>query len=264
MFRRRAPSQAHAQQWHVYGIDVGLKQRGTLLTRAALCELLVLRLMRFGGACRVRYPQQVATCIVSRRHFLASKSLAPYLFDEGQRLYCSQRFSDAAKCFAHAALLKHAHSHALLSTMLVKGRQDVRKDHKRAFKVASAGASMGCAHSKGALGLCYSAGYGVAGDHAKAYALGRESAAAGSCIGQHVVGVAFDYGRGVAEDKAEAVRWYRLAAAQGDAAAQFNLGNMFDCGEGVAQDEAEAVRWYRLAAAQGHLAAQFKLKLLGI
>jgi hypothetical protein len=37
MFRCRAPSQAHAQQWHVHGIDVGPKQRSTLLTRAALC-----------------------------------------------------------------------------------------------------------------------------------------------------------------------------------------------------------------------------------
>ncbi len=54
MFRCRTPSQAHAQQRHVYGIDIGLKQRSTLLARAALCELLVLRLMRFGGACHVR------------------------------------------------------------------------------------------------------------------------------------------------------------------------------------------------------------------
>jgi hypothetical protein len=35
MFRRRAPSQAHAQQWHVYDINVGLKQRSTLLAKAA-------------------------------------------------------------------------------------------------------------------------------------------------------------------------------------------------------------------------------------
>ncbi len=81
----------------MYGIDVGLKQRSALLARAALCELLVLRLMRFGGACRVRYPQQVATCVVSRRHFLVSKNQAQtlssiiimrrvgFLYDEGQR-----------------------------------------------------------------------------------------------------------------------------------------------------------------------------------
>jgi TPR repeat protein len=264
MFRCRAPSQAHAQQWHEYGIDVGLKQRSTLLARAALCELLVLKLMRFGGACRVRYPQHHATCVVSRRHFFVSKNLAPNLFDEGQRLYGRQRFGDAAKSWGQAALLQHAHSHALLSIMLIEGKQDVRKDHNRAFEVASAGASMGCAHSKGALGLCYSAGYGVTADWAKAYALGRESAAASSCIGQHVVGVAFDFGRGVAQDKAEAVRWHRLAAAQGYALAQYTFGNKFCNGEGVAQDQAEAVQWWRVAAAQGQAQAQAALNRLGL
>jgi hypothetical protein len=72
---------------------------------------------------------------------------------------------------------------------------------------------MGCAHSKGALGCCYSEGYGVAADHAKAYALGSESAAAGSCSGQHVVAAAFYYGGGVAQDYAEAVRWYPPASS---------------------------------------------------
>ena len=164
----------------MYGIDVGLKQRSTLPARAALCELLMLRLMRFGGAWRVRYPQHHTTCVVSRRHFLVSKNLAQYLFGEGQRLYGSQRCSDAAKSWGQAALLHHAHSHALLSTLMFEGRQDVSKVVKRAFELASAGAGMGCAHSKGALGRCHREGCGVAADHAKAYALGRESAAAGS------------------------------------------------------------------------------------
>ena len=117
----------------MYDIDVGLKQRSTLLARATLCQQLVLRLMLFGGACRVRYPQQVATCVVSRRHFLVSKNLAPYMFDEGQRLDGNQRFSDAAKSWGQAALSHHSHSHALLSTMLIEGKQDVPRDHKRAF-----------------------------------------------------------------------------------------------------------------------------------
>ena len=143
MFRCRSPSQAHAQQWHVHGIDVGLQQRSTLLDRAALCELLVLRLMRFGGVCRVRHPEHHATCVVSRRHFLVSKNLADGVFREGRRLYEQQRFSDAAKSWALAALLQHAASHAFLSDMLWFGRQDVPKDHKRAFNVARAGASVG-------------------------------------------------------------------------------------------------------------------------
>jgi TPR repeat protein len=240
----------------VYGIDVGLKQRSTLLARAALCELLVLRLIRFGGACRVRYPQLVATCVVSRRHFLVSKNLADGLFQRGQRLYEQQCFSDAAKSWGQAALLQHAASHAFLSNMLLYGRPDVAEDEKRGFDLAAAGAAMGCAHSKGMLGLCLVGGCGVAKDEVKGLALGRESAAAGSCFGQFVVGRCYHAGRGVAKDNAEAVRWYCLAAAQGHALAQNNLGHMFRNGLSVAQDNAEAVRLYLLAAAQGHALAQ--------
>ena len=262
MFYCRAPSQAHVQQRNVYGIDIGLKQRSTLLARAALCELLVLRLMRFGGACRVRYPQHHATCVVSRRHFLLSKNLADGLFREGQRWYEQQRFSDAAKSWGQAALLQHAASHAFLSTMLLEGRPDVPKDEKRAFELAAAGAAMGCAHSKGALGRCLAAGQGVAKDEGKGLALGRGSAAAGSCFGQFVVGRCYNAGWGVAQDYAEAVRWYRLAAAQGHAVGQSNLGTMLDKGRGVTQDRAEALRWYRLSAAQGFAGAQFNLGVM--
>ncbi len=130
-------------------------------------------------------------------------------------MYACQRFSDAAKSWERAVDLKHAHAHALLSIMLIDGKLDVPVGGKRAFELASAGAGMGCAHSKGALGRCYLGGFGVAEDHAKAVSLGRESAAAGSCMGQFVVGFCYDLGKGVAQDYAEAVRFYRPAAAQG-------------------------------------------------
>ena len=252
MFGRHAPSPSYAQQWqHVYDIDVGLKQRSTLFTRAALCELLVLRLMHFRGACGVRYPLRHAKCVVSRRHFLVSKNLADGLFQEGQRLYEQQRCSDAAKSWGQAALLQHAASHAFLSSMLFEGRQDVPKHKTRAFEVAAAGAAMGCAHSKGALSRCLVLGVGVSRSLGKGLALGRESAAAGSSFGQCVVGICYETGLGVAQDYAEAARLYGLAAAQGDAVAQNNLGAMFENGLGVARDYAEAARLYRPAAAQG-------------
>jgi TPR repeat protein len=264
MFRCRSPSRAHAQQWHVYDIDVGLKQRSTLLTRAALCELLVLRLMRFRSAGRCRHPLPRAACVVSRRHFLVSKNQADCLFREGQRLYEQQRYSDAAKSWGQAALLQHGASHAFLSDMLFDGRPGVAKDEKRALKLAAAGADMGCAHSKGALGLHFVLnpfflGGGVAQNEAIGLALGRESAAAGSCFGQFVVGMCYQSGSGVGQDYAEALRLYRLAAAQGYAVAQLNLGFMFLNGRGVGQDYAEAVRLYRLAAEQGYAGAQFNL-----
>jgi TPR repeat protein len=98
------------------------------------------------------------------------------VFEEGQRLYGEQRFSEAAERWGRAALLQHAPSHAHLSDMLIDGRAGVAKDVKRAFALAAAGAALGCAHSKGALGRCYVGGYGVAEDAARGLALGRESA----------------------------------------------------------------------------------------
>ena len=114
-------------------------------------------------------------------------------------------------------------SRCLFSDMLIDGRPGVAKDEKRAFELAKAGAALGCAHSKGALGRCYLFGEGVAANVGKGLALGRESEAAGSCFGQYVVGVWYNNGQGVAQDDAEAVRLYRLAAAQGHAQAQCYL-----------------------------------------
>jgi uncharacterized protein len=183
----------------------------------------------------------------------------PALFQEGQRLYGEQRFSEAAERWGRAALLQHGPSHAHLSDMLSWGRPGVAKDENRAFELAATGAALGCAHSKGALSRCYFYGSGVAKDVARGLALGRESEAAGSCFGQFVVGKCYYEGWGVAQGYAEAARLYRLAAAQGHAIAQINLGGMFRKGLGVAQDETETVRFWRLAAAQGLADAQFNL-----
>jgi TPR repeat protein len=256
MLRCRFPSRTHAQQWHVYDIDVGLKQRSTLLVRAAFSEVLVRRLVGFRGACSVGDLLHHAKCVVSRRHFLVSRGLAEGLFQEGQQLYEQQRYSEAGRSWGQAALLQHGAAHAFLSNMLIDGRPDVSKDEKRAFELAAAGAAMGCAHSKGALGRCLVEGSGVAEDEVKGLALGRESAAAGSSFGQFVVGKCYHAGWDVAQDDAEAVRLWRLAAAQGHLGAQYNLGLNFMHGRGVAQNDAEAVRMYRLAAAQGDAMAQ--------
>jgi hypothetical protein len=133
--------------------------------------------------------------------------------------------------------------------------------HQRAFAFASAGAALGCAHSKGALGDCYLHGIGIAKDEARGLALGRDSEAAGSCFGQYVVGSCYYRGDGgIFQDFAEAVRFYRLAAAQDFAAARNELGWCLPGGYGVAQDRAEAIRMYRLAAAQGYKDGEISLK----
>jgi TPR repeat protein len=289
----RTPSPSHAPHWHATGIHVGQKQRRAVLCGGALLSVLVPRLLCLQGESGVLQRFHLAQRMASRRHFLGScKDEAEVVFEEGQRLYGEQRFSEAAERWGRAALLQHAPSHAHLSDMLIEGRAGVAKDVKRAFAFASYGAALGCSHSKGALGWCYLYGDGVAADVARGLALGRESAAAGSCFGQYVVGVCYDKGYGgVAQDDAEAVRlfglaaaqghsdaqfqlgcmlqdtaevirWYRLAAAQGHTGAQYCLGNMFEYGRGVAQDRTEAIRWYRLAADQGHTGAQKRLDAL--
>jgi hypothetical protein len=86
--------------------------------------------------------------------------LSEAVFQEGRQLYGEQRFSEAAERWGRAALLQHAPSHAHVSDMLIGGRPGVAQDVKRAFELAAAGAALGCAHSKGALGHCYVYNYG--------------------------------------------------------------------------------------------------------
>jgi hypothetical protein len=289
--RKCTPWQACLQQWNAVCIAIGLKQQRALLCRGALFSALVLKLLCFQSKRGAEYPMIPAESIVTRFHFLGSKkNQGDRLFEEGVRLYGEQRFSDSAKSWGHAALLRHGPSHAHLSSMMFEGREGVPFNKHRAFQLASAGVVLGCVHSKGALGRCYISD--LFQDVAKGLALARESAAAGSCFGQFVVGECYDEARGVTRDRAEAVRLYRLAAAQGHAGAQYNLGAMleddygnlaeamqmfrlaaaqghagaqcclglmFEEGRGVERDRAEAVRLYRLSAAQGYATAQFNL-----
>jgi hypothetical protein len=254
MLRCRTPSPVHPPHWHSIGIDVGLPQRQTVLCGGALLCVIVERLLCFQGESGVIYPFNLAKHIASRRHFLGSyKDEAEGLFEEGQRLYGEQRFSEAAERWGRAALLQHGPSHAHVSNLLFEGRQGVAQDYKRAYGFAFAGTALGCAHSKGALGLCHLLGVGVSSyvGPARGIALGRESMAAGSCFGQCVIARCCSSGYGIAQDYAEAVRLFRMAAAQGVAFAQYSLGYMFEKGHGVAQDSGEANRWHSLAAAQG-------------
>jgi len=48
------PSQAHAQQWHVVGIDITLQQRRAVLCGGALLSVLVPRLLCVQGESGVR------------------------------------------------------------------------------------------------------------------------------------------------------------------------------------------------------------------
>jgi len=51
------------------------------------------------------------------------------VFQEGQRLYGEQRFSEAAERWGRAALLRHAPSHAHLSDMLLYSNTQTDQQH---------------------------------------------------------------------------------------------------------------------------------------
>ena len=176
-------------------------------------------------------------------------------------MYEQMRFSEAAKSWGQAALLQHAPSHALLSSMLLDGRLGVRDDEKQAFELAEIGAAMGCAHSKGVLAF-FCLEIEDREDRGRGLALARESAAAGSYFGQYALSRCYEAGWGVAEDWDECMRLRRLAAANGSDRAQFGLGRAYKHGlddGGAASGDAEAARWFRLAAAQGDYMAQRNL-----
>jgi hypothetical protein len=130
------------------------------------CTLLLL--LRGMSSLQGEYGvMNLAKRIASRRHFLGSKlNQAEGVFEEGQQLYWEQRFSEEAERWGRVALLQHGPSLAHLSSMLFEGRAGVSRDFERAFDLVAAGAALGCAHSKGALGRCYVGGYGVTEDEA--------------------------------------------------------------------------------------------------
>ena len=262
-------TQSCVQQCQVQSSAIGVRQRRTLLCRGTLSTWLVLRLLfcqgQFGS---LKNPLNIAKCIASRRHFLGpSRAFAEFSFQEGQRLYREQRFGMASQLWGQAAVLNHGPSHAFLSEMLIDGLLETRQwseiiderirylnkgspVSRQAFALASAGAALGCAHSKGALARCLITGFGTSRVSLEPAAeLARISAQSGSCIGQYVVGLACKMiGR-----KAEAVEWLHLAAEQGHASAQFDLSIMYSLGDGVAKDKAKAKKWKEKAGAQGHI-----------
>jgi hypothetical protein len=99
MLRCHTPLPAHAPHWHdIIVIDVGLQQRRAVLCGGALLRVLVPRLLCVQGEYGVIYPLNFARRIASRHHFLGSKlNEAEGVFEEGQRLYGEQRFSEAAE-----------------------------------------------------------------------------------------------------------------------------------------------------------------------
>lgn len=187
----------------------------------AAVVLLAIRLAPFAYAKTAR----LATLRIVQRAVGSQASATPeHIVWESQRLYDEARYACAAEHLARAVDMRSPYAHALLSTLLVEGRPGLPRDHARAFRLAAAGAELGCVHSKGALGRCFSGGFGVAQDALQAHALAEHSAASGSRFGMFVLAVCYEHGEGVGVDMEMAISLWRRAADQRHASAQYNLG----------------------------------------
>jgi TPR repeat protein len=241
-----------------------IKQRNILLTRAALSDVIMNKLMCYGDKYRL-HNRKLIMCMISRRHFIGPCMDYPTkLFDEGKRLYSALRFEDAAKSWGKAALLQHPASHAFLASLLLEYRDLGLKDKSKiAFELAEAGMQLECPHSTGVYGHCVFYGKGTVSRVNRGTELIKMSATAGSCFGQYFLGSLYCNsigGRyGLPNDYVEAVRLFRLSAEQGYSEAQTAMGDMYREGRGVVKDKTEAKRWWCLAAAQGELDARRQL-----
>jgi TPR repeat protein len=225
----------------------------------AAVALLAMRLALVACGPFVKRVHRGATRIVHRIAAKQAFATPEHLVWQGQCLYEVARYACAAERWQRAVEIGHPLAHALLANILIDGRPGLPYNRDRAFLLASAGARLGCAHSKGVLGRCYSGSYGVAQNIVNALALAQQSAAAGSCFGNFVLGVCYEKGEGVDVDMAKAAGLWRRAAEDGLAVAQFNLGVLLKLGKDVAQNVAEALHLWKLASSQGHAPAQTSL-----
>jgi len=189
-------------------------------------------------------------------------TLSNDLFTNGMTLYKKGKFAEAYALWNEALKLDNILVFAFLADMLIDGRNNVPKDEKTAFELASHGASLDSQHCKGVLARCLILGIGVEKNIQIGLELGRESEAAGSLFGRFIIGKCNHQGLGMEKNFNEAKRLYTLAAEEGHAAAHTNLGNMFENGEGSEVNYDEAERYYRLGVVHGLVDAQTCLGVL--
>ena len=120
-------------------------------------------------------------------------------FHQGSRQLAHGQVSEAACSFQRAIDAGHAESHAALSYMHYGTYRGIQRSDSKVFQLASAGARMGCIHSKGALAVCQRGGIGTAKNVEEAFRLASESANAGI---------------GVSHDNAMAAHLILLAASR--------------------------------------------------
>ena len=185
------------------------------------------------------------------------------VYDAGQRCEASGDYADAMKLYEQAAGLGYGPAHAALALLCIHGKPHcgVKRDHRRAFIAATAGAQLQCAHSKGALAWCLVEGIGTEKNVAYALKLAEEGSKLNSPVAQNVMAYMLQNGIGVVRDLTKAFNIYAVAAKTFPQS-QCNLAWMYLCGEGCDLSMANAAKWLQKASASGHALSQFNLAMM--
>jgi len=239
----------------VYGMAMTPAQR--LRAIGAGCMGKVVAGLVFGrGDGRGKAPHKMILDMLRHIAAVCAAATPEGLFEEGGRLYDAGQYQECAAAYKRAAAAGHTHARSRLAELLIAGRQGVRRDESRAFKLAAAGAQIGCMHCIGVLARCYISGFGVPKDAAKGFELGIESAEAGSITGLFAVGLCYYNGDGVDQDYNEAVRLLSRSARLGHACSVSVLATMAFNGFGCKQSDEQAVRLYVWGASLGDAMCQ--------
>jgi TPR repeat protein len=184
---------------------------------------------------------------------------AELIYEEATKFMSASQYAAAASKLSTAVASGHPRAHAVLSWLLLWGRDGVFIDSRKAFQLANRGSQMGCDWSKGVLAYCYMCGFGVAANEEAGFELACESSSTN--YGQFCLGYAHFYGVGGAP-KNNTLALKHFASAQGNAEAQHYVGHMLEKGIGVPPNKIEALTWYKAAAAQGSSAAVVSMQRL--
>ena len=116
-----------------------------------------------------------------------------------------------AEWFEKAILQNHCDAIVAYGILIQKGYRSYKKDKKRAFKIFTQGAEVGCVRAQTMLGHSYRGGDGVKRNYETASIWYEKSALQGEYIAAYRLGVLYNMGRGVKKDRARSFYWLQLA-----------------------------------------------------
>lgn len=205
------------------------------------------------------------------------------LFNEAEKCYASNRYSEAVPKYKKAAELGHANAMYKLGSCILNGK-GVTKDPKLGVAYIEKAAKQGDSEARWLLGNAaeqrkdYNAAanwYGMAADDGEARALYKfglllynglycssnyemaqgmafrkfmPAALQNFAPAERMVGLCCLYGRGTEKNAKNAVTWLEKASIHGDAQAQYRLGALYLSGTAIPQNFSQAWKYFNLAA----------------